>query len=500
MKKFKYLLLSTLVLGFTACNDVEDFETTEPEVALPALTAGSADFSKYVAVGASFSAGYIDGTVFIAGQNHSWPNSVATQFAKAGGGEFKQPLVSDNIGGLLFSGIPITGPRLYFDGAGPASLDAVPTTEVTDVQIGPFNNMGIPGAKSYHLLASGFGNLAGVPVGQANPYFARIASSATATVLEDAAAQNATFFTISELGGNDVLAYATGGGTGTDQTGNQDLSTYAGNDITDPTLFAGVMDQIVAGMTANSAKGAIVTIPYIYYLPYFTTVPHNPVPLDAATAGAVNAAYATYNGGIAQVAGLGAITEAEAAARTIAFSEGSNAVVIEDEDLTDLSAYGLPNYRQATEDDLIILPASSVIGTLADPTNPASVNGVGVPLADNWVLTPNEQDNITNATDAYNTTITNLASSYDLALVNVNQTLEDATTGGVMFDDYTLTAQYVTGGLVSLDGVHFTARGYALLANKVLEAIDSHYGSNFVASGNLAKAGDFPTNYSSELR
>jgi hypothetical protein len=42
-----------------------------------------------------------------------------------------------------------------------------------------------------------------------------------------------------------------------------------------------------------------------------------------------------------------------------------------------------------------------------------------------------------------------------------------------------MTAQYVTGGAFSLDGVHPSARGYALIANKFLEAINAKYGSTF---------------------
>ena len=67
-----------------------------------------------------------------------------------------------------------------------------------------------------------------------------MASSPTATVLGDALAQSPTFFTLSEIGGNDVLGYATSGGSGVDQTGNFDPSTYGGNDITDPNVFAQV--------------------------------------------------------------------------------------------------------------------------------------------------------------------------------------------------------------------------------------------------------------------
>lgn len=62
-----------------------------------------------------------------------------------------------------------------------------------------------------------------------------------------------------------------------------------------------------------------------------------------------------------------------------------------------------------------------------------------------------------------------------------------------------MTTDLVTGGLISLDGVHPTSRGYALMASSFLKAIDATYGSNFEASGNLPKAGDYPTNYSPTL-
>ena len=83
--------------------------------------------------------------------------------------------------------------------------------------------MGVPGAKSFHLLAPGYGNLAGVPLGLANPYFARMASKSKRDCFGRALAQNPSFFTLSLMGGNDVLSYALSGGTGVDQTGNPDL-------------------------------------------------------------------------------------------------------------------------------------------------------------------------------------------------------------------------------------------------------------------------------------
>ena len=486
-------VLALAITLLTSCSNDQYWSDPVTET-LPALTSGSADFSNYVALGASFSAGVSSGSLFIASQNNSFPNLLSGALANAGGGEFRQPMVSDNIGGLLLGGVQIVGPRLYFNGVGPVYLDATPTTEVTNILTGPFNNMGVGGAKSFHFVAPGYGNLAGVPLGLANPYFARMASSPNATVLEDAVSQDPTFFTISVMGGNDVLGYATSGGVGTDQTGNLDPSTYGSNDITDPNVFASVENSIVAALTANGAKGVLSNVPYVTDLPYFTTVPFNAVPLDAATAALLNGAFAEYNGGLLLVESLGLITAEERASRTISFSEGQNAVTLVDEDLTDLSALGLPNYRQATSNDLVVLPASSFIGTLVD-NNPQLINGVSVPLADNWVLTDIEIQNVLTATDAYAATVEALADTYGLAFVDLRLVLAEAATTGIMFDEFIMTTDLVTGGLVSLDGVHLTAKGYGLMANEFLEQIDATYGSNFGASSSMVKAGDLVVIY-----
>jgi lysophospholipase L1-like esterase len=492
LNKLKNLgLLALGVILITSCSD-DDYDI--PVVPDVPLTPGSADFSNYVAIGASFSAGVSDGTVFIESQKNSFPNSLARVFANAGGGEFRQPLVDDNTGGLLYGGQEIAGPRLYFDGAGLSVLDAIPTTETTNVLTGPFNNMGVGGAKSFHFLTPGYGNLAGVPLGQANPYFARMASSPNATVLEDAVSQNPTFFTTSVMGGNDVLGYAASGGVGVDQTGNFDPSTYGGNDITDPSVFEQSATTIVNSLSANGAKGVLSNVPYVTNLPYFTSVPYNSIPLDAATATLLNGAFAEYNGGLLAAESIGLISSDERAARTINFAAGNNAVTLIDEDITDLSALGLPSYRQATADDLLVLPALSFLGTLVND-NPQLINGVSVPLEDQWVLTSTETQATIVATDAYAETVQAIAEANGLAFVDLRVILSEASTSGLVFDDYNLTTQLIFGGLVSLDGIHLTARGYAFMANSFLEAIDNTYGSNFQESNSMLKANDFAPIY-----
>jgi len=128
----KYIWLLLVIMGFTACNTDDTVIIIED---VP-LTSGSADFSSFVALGASFTAGFSDGALFIASQENSFPNILSEQFANIGGGDLSQPLMNDNIGGLLFGGVQIQEPRLYFDGAGPVRLDAYPTPEVTNILAG----------------------------------------------------------------------------------------------------------------------------------------------------------------------------------------------------------------------------------------------------------------------------------------------------------------------------------------------------------------------------
>ncbi|WP_420398699.1 G-D-S-L family lipolytic protein [Flagellimonas sp.] len=492
MKKFYALLLPVLGL-MVACENDDEAAIVTPDPDPIEYTSGSANFANYVAVGNSLTAGFSDNALFESGQAASFPNMLATQFALAGGGSFNIPFMADDLGGATLGGNPILGNRLILlftpDGPAPTPKSGTGTTEISTKLSGSFNNMGVPGSKSYELLAPGYGSVTGVALGTANPYFARFSSAEDATVVGDAAAQGATFFSL-WTGANDILLYATNGGSGTDQTGNFDPTSYERNDITDPNVFANALNGILTAMTAGGADGVIANIPDVRDLPFFTTVPHNPVPLDEATATLLNGSYAAYNAGVAgalnflvtQMAISQEDADAEIAKRTISFAPGdTNAVVLLDEGLTDLTGINpaLINMRQATTEDLLILPSSSFIGTLANEADPTSINGVAVPLADNWVLTPEEQASVETALTAYNATIEALATQYDLGFVDMNAKLTELReTGFPQTDGSVVTNVFATGGGFSLDGVHPAPRGYAIVANAFLEVINAKFGSN----------------------
>ena len=487
MKKVFISSMAVLAgLSVTSCKT--DFET---DVADIAVTSGEADFSKYVALGNSLTSGYRDGTVYLDGQLESYPAMIAEQMQKASGGTFTQPLVPDNIGG--FSNIPGFKGKLTLQVVNGA-LTPVYSTAVSalDRLTGTYNNMGVPGAKSFHLVANGYGNMAGLASGTANPYFVRFASSSTTSVLEDAKAQNPTFFSL-WIGNNDVLSYATSGGVGTNQTGNINPATYSSNDITDPNVLAGSIRTVLEGMkSVGATKGVIANIPNVTSIPFFTTVPYNAIPLDEAHAAALNAELV---GRLKPV--LTALGQGD---RLKTLVVGQNPLLIKDEDLTDLSAqitaaltrngvsaaeaafigitYG--QARHTTNEDLVLLSTKPVINSkVTGVSEQFNKLGITYPLEDKHVLTKSEVAQVQTATNAYNTQIKALAEAYGLAFVDANaKMVELSKNSGIQYNGVSYSTTFVTGGSFSLDGVHLTGKGSAVIANEFIKAINAKYKSN----------------------
>ena len=485
----KKIIISSLavvsLLSVTSCKT--DFETDMSKIQ---VTSGEADFSKYVALGNSLTSGYRDGSLYADGQRESYPAMIAGQMQRAGGGAFTQPLVPDNIGG--FTNVPGFRGKLTLQVVNGALTPVYSTAVSTlDRLTGTYNNMGVPGAKSFHLVANGYGNAAGLPSGTANPYFVRFASSSTTSVLEDAKAQNPTFFSL-WIGNNDVLSYATSGGVGTNQTRNTNPRTYSSNDITDPSVLAGSIRTVLEGMrSVGATKGVIANIPNVTSIPFFTTIPYNAVPLNEVYAATLNAQLVGRLKPILTALGQGD--------RLKTLVVGQNPLLIKDETLTNLSAQitaaltsnGVPaalaafigttygQARHATSEDLILLSTKSVINTdVTGVPAPFNKQGITYPLEDKYVLTKSEVSEIQRATDAYNTHIKALAEIYGLAFVDANaKMIELGKNSGIQYNGVTYSTAFVTGGSFSLDGVHLTGRGYAVIANEFIKAINAKYKS-----------------------
>lgn len=403
----------------------------EPKLDEFTPSAGNANFSSYVALGNSLTAGYTDGALYTSGQQYAYPNILAQQFQLAGGGAFKTPLIQDENGvGISTTRPPITKFVLKYktDCKGVASLTPEPIGPVNLASLayignqGPFNNLGVPGAKSFHLLTPLLGGMGG------NPYYQRIASNpGTSTLIGDALAQNPTFFTL-WIGNNDALLYAVGGGN------------ESGDSITGPAYFDGYLGTILNTLKTTNAKGAIANIPSITDLPYFTTVPYNGLALTEQ----------------AQVTGLNAAYNGTG----ITFQLGANPFVIS-------GSGGVPRQIKSNEYILLTVPQDSI-----------KCHGWGstVPIPAKYVLDEQEIAAVQSAISQYNTSISAYASQFDLAFVDMNRLMTQLRSG-ISFQGVALSQTFVTGNAFSLDGIHLTPIGNARAANEFIQAINAKFNS-----------------------
>jgi hypothetical protein len=427
---YKSVLLAASVSLFVGC---------KPNLTVPSPSKGEIDPTRYVSIGNSITSGFADGALYYQGQLVSFPNLIAQQLKAVGGGSFTQPLMDPSSVGVGQTGNAPFKLGYATDCLGVTSLSPVPTATAGDVAAfsnniytaqGPFNNMGVPGAKAITVAVPGYGNPAN-GAGNYNPFFTRMAKNiATSSMLSDAMLLNPTFFSLF-IGNNDVLLYATAGG--------------ASNFITPQATFAASINTIVDTLVKHGAKGIIGNVPDITALPYFTTVPWNGLTLRQGQADTLN--------GVMPFLGINYI-----------FQAGNNPFVIYD------ATVNTPSHaRVIQQGELILLdvPLDSIkchkMGTL-------------IPIPNQYVLMATEINAIETAISGYNTTIKAAADNNNLAFVDVNAFLNQTKTGFV-FDGITFNAAFVTGGAFSLDGIHLTPIGNALLANEFIKSINAKYNS-----------------------
>lgn len=79
MKKLYISTIAAALLFTVSCQN--DFENSTEDVV---VTSGEANFSKYIALGNSLTAGYRDGALYSSGQAESYPSMLAMQMKLAG--------------------------------------------------------------------------------------------------------------------------------------------------------------------------------------------------------------------------------------------------------------------------------------------------------------------------------------------------------------------------------------------------------------------------------
>ena len=510
------LIVVALAFTFASCDTEDDLVRqrnndnpiiTDPD---PTGTPGSADFSKYISIGNSITAGYMDGALYDDGQINAYPNLLAGQFriSGVGGGEFNQPNINSTKG---FNTI-LTNPdsetgiiwgRFELDLTIPGPVPSIATQAdavafSTPYSGPPINNFGTPGILLGQLLtpATGGPNSGGNPA--YNPYYFRFASDPSingdngSTIIGDAIAAQPTFFTM-WIGNNDLLGYALTGAV------NETIFTSTGDF---EFQYNAALDLLLSN---TDAKGVIINIPPVLALPVFRAVPYNPVLLDENTAEALNTAFEGFNAALDGLVGIDPTFEDDANKRKVAYSAGSNPLLIFDENLNDLSdefdallgasaitpdqraaLQPFVQARPATALDLVILTAATEIGNDLNPSVPGTIlNGISAPFDDEFVLTPEEQSTINQRFVDFNTIIATVAAqnSDRVALYDTNAPdglfldifgISDGVIGAVV-DGFNYQPDFSPNGVFSTDAVHPNPKGHAIIANEIIDVINASF-------------------------
>ncbi|MET1057025.1 MAG: SGNH/GDSL hydrolase family protein [Pedobacter sp.] len=416
--KPKFIVKNILVVAVVA------MASCKPEFKDVTPSKGTADFTRYIAVGNSLTSGYADGGLYLEGQQNSYPEMIAGQMKAVGGGEFYTPFFNANqangSGYLKLTGFSSTGnPVIETEKnnlavRGQVADPTYGTLTYYTKYTGEINNYGVPGIKLLQITTGAYGNL--------NGFFERLLPNAapanTTAYLDFVTAKPFTFFSM-WLGNNDILMYATTGG--------------AGDVPTPKATFTALYNAAINKLTATGAKGVVATIPDVLSTPHFNTV---------------------------TLAVLLATVRASAPTVTALYIKT-----------------GTGSTRAATSQDRFVLPLSSA-GVIGVPTAgvPYGLSPLN-PIESKWVLDPEEIAVVNDYVSAYNATIKSVAAAKGLAVMDAYELLKEYGAGKVV-NGVNVSSAFVTGNLFSLDGIHLTPMGYAIVANAFIKSINTQYSAS----------------------
>jgi lysophospholipase L1-like esterase len=425
-------------------------------LAASAALAADPDFSNYVALGDSLTAGVESGCIVERHQLKSYPALLAQAMghvvATVGDTDlahFQQPLVSEP--GLLqpcytavFAGGTI-GINTHAGEEGGHPENSL---------LGrPYNNLGIPFAHSYDLVdrttsngtdsyALVLRNFGGSPLNN------------TSAVLQ-AIGEHATFITV-WIGQNDVLDAA---GTGTVLSDScLAVSAEGGGScdgVTFTTLakFTAKYNQILQTLRGGLPNATIVvfTVPDVTSLPFSRTIP--PVVVNPATrqpvldpAGHVIPLIGQKHDGTVGQIPLNTLVTLPAS--------GYEALGI-----------GIP---------CAIFPAGHAPALCDHPLPDGGITLAG--LSSGVLLYSDEVAVLRQRTADYNTAINAAAAAVGAKVVDSNAIYADIEANGRSYAGVHISTAFLTGGFISYDGVHPSTGGYAIAADEFIKAMNEDFG------------------------
>lgn len=410
------LLIQVITMLLVSC---------KPKIDIPKPSSGSADFTKYIAIGNSLTAGYSNGGLYLEGQKVAFANLLAEQMKGANGSDFNSPFfdeVNHNGSGYL---------RLQsFDNGFPVVIEETINLAYRDNKghlikyLDPIQNFGIPGIR----LDQAFDR----STSRDNIYFERLLVEdlvGNKSYYDYVTENDYTFFSL-WLGSNDILGYALEGGVVSNE--NQ-VKTR----ITEKNVFENLYNRFVDRLTESNQKGVLATIPDITKTPYFTSITLETL-----------------------------LNEAKAKGLDV------QVIYIQDKSVKEGT---FPGVRMAGVEDLIGL--NIPLDEIGRPNSEGFLYGIDPqnPIDDQFVLDFNEVLIVKDYINHYNQVIKQAADRKGIALADIHSLMNQIKDRGFVADGVRLDATYIQGGVFSLDGVHLSPKGNAIVANHFIEAINEYY-------------------------
>ncbi len=475
--KLLFVLVISSLLVFIGCEDRNDL--TAPA----APSTGDANFTTLVSIGNSLTAGYQQGSLYKSSQDYSFGNLIAQQVHTS----YEQPLVSDP--GMHHVG-PTDG-RMEVTSLNPFAftINTASGTPLNADYSKPYNNMGIPGIILADVLLTKTSPSAFSGDNVFIDLVLRNQNAATPTTpLEQALSLQPTFV-LGWIGNNDILGYATTGGT---------------LPFTPEATFRTLYAQFAGALAQSGAKAALANIPNITSIPFFTTV---------GPQLAVGAPWSTIAAGQAGLRQLGlpfdasgdVIYESENGSNfgvfpaKIGFADSSTV-----RNLTVLFTLSFGSFSSLLGDTTgaYYTATGTAVPANYDVTTAFGFSPVN-PLPGKFVLDQGEIAEVKSVTNSFNSDIAAQAAQYGFAFVDIHAFFNN-TVNGYVADGVNFSNAYVTGGVFGLDGVHPTTQGYGIIANQFIKAINLKYsakipevnvstlpGSLVLSSGTAPKVGKY---------
>ena len=231
-----FSILALTVLFVISCDDYSELDAPVKNG-----VSGNANFARFVSLGNSITAGYQSGTIYQSGQMYSYGNLIAQQV----GTPYAIPYVADpGLGGRME--LQNLAPTIYNNPLKGSFLNANYPL--------PYNNLGIPGI----ILGDVFKATTAESYSK-SPYL-DIILRGKGSPIEQALSLAPTFITV-WLGNNDILGYATSGGTSIYTPTNNFTDAY--------NLLGQTLSQYAS---QSGAKVVVANIPSVTAIPFFTTV------------------------------------------------------------------------------------------------------------------------------------------------------------------------------------------------------------------------------------